>query len=582
MEKSPNGLNGGTHGKDNNIQSVQKNSDVDATKLQPTNGLINTTTEPDTSVVTEEQDSHNIPQKPEPEERQEHALPVDEQRKSPQRPLEGPRLDDEAPTPRNDDLVPEHAQEMPNIAENRSMEHEVLAEQNETQEIQLQPGTSPEVEEHPTHEHEAPELRAEDNTPTSHFDNGSIQKPEEEEQTETTELPEKSNVIEQTQAPVSIPEKRQTRRSPAAGRVSPEDNESQEGEDQKAGNAIKESQTTRKLPSRASKRRKVQSEKEHVEPEHDEVRKGEALRDPQESISANHDLESDNFPQQRSKRPRKQKPATKSSDQIHSAVEEEGAASAATASGASNAPKRRRRGRQLPLEEENVTTEPDKEEEHPNQPDNKESHDAETERRPQSKRPTTRQTRPRQPRGETVPITVHRFTNFSSLDINVAAAGDESGEEENAEEESADELTTRRKTTKLPTRGGVNPADVLSQMSRETIEKMLNKLKDGIANETTDGTRRSEWTRKRKAIEAFGTELEGRLFELSEVLDSNFVLSSQLRRSKREVTDLRNRVHHARKEREIVALQMDAARMKYMNDEDERMVCTLSPLSPTF
>ncbi|KAJ5601999.1 hypothetical protein N7510_011533 [Penicillium lagena] len=172
--------------------------------------------------------------------------------------------------------------------------------------------------------------------------------------------------------------------------------------------------------------------------------------------------------------------------------------------------------------------------------------------------------RARSPRGETVPITVHRLANAS------AWGGTDSPVDE--EEESADELSTLQKT-KLPNRGGVNPADVLSQICRETLEKTLETLKTGIASET-NATRRAEWTRKRKAVEAFGAELDGRLLDLSEMLDSNFVLGVQLKKSKREMLDLRSHLYHVRKEREDIALQMDAVRAKHMEEENAKSTRT--------
>ncbi|KAJ5992330.1 hypothetical protein N7451_008054 [Penicillium sp. IBT 35674x] len=171
--------------------------------------------------------------------------------------------------------------------------------------------------------------------------------------------------------------------------------------------------------------------------------------------------------------------------------------------------------------------------------------------------------KPREPRGETVPVTVHRLFNPSALGAMYASAG--SGEED---EESADELSTRQKT-KLPNRGGVNPADVLSQICRETLEKTLTALKNGIANETNT-QRRAEWTRKRRAVEAFGSELDGRLLDLSEMLDSNFVLGVQLRKTKREMMDLRSHLYKVRRERESIALQMDAVRSKHVEEENAK------------
>ncbi|CAP94854.1 Pc18g06300 [Penicillium rubens Wisconsin 54-1255] len=166
----------------------------------------------------------------------------------------------------------------------------------------------------------------------------------------------------------------------------------------------------------------------------------------------------------------------------------------------------------------------------------------------------------REPRGETVPVTVYRLANVNSLG-GATSTADGSGDEE----ESADELTTHQRA-KIPNRGGVNPADVLSQICRETLEKTLNTLKDGIANEA-NATRRAEWSRKRKAVEVFGSELESRLMDLSGILDSNFVLGVQLKKAKREMMDLRNHLYRVRRERENIALQMDAVRSRHIEGE---------------
>ncbi|KAL3475199.1 hypothetical protein BJX99DRAFT_162989 [Aspergillus californicus] len=169
---------------------------------------------------------------------------------------------------------------------------------------------------------------------------------------------------------------------------------------------------------------------------------------------------------------------------------------------------------------------------------------------------TERPRKPRQPRGETVPVTVHRLANAASL----GAPEHESSEDEAGPNDS------NTQTNKLPARGGVNAADVLAQICRETLEKTLTTLKNGIANEANTG-KRAEWTLRRKAVEAFGAELEGRLFELSEVLDSNFMLSAKLKKAKRNMMDRRNRLDQLRKEREAVALRMDAVRREHAKEE---------------
>lgn len=166
-------------------------------------------------------------------------------------------------------------------------------------------------------------------------------------------------------------------------------------------------------------------------------------------------------------------------------------------------------------------------------------------------------------------MTVHRLANVASLGGQTGTSTDEEEEDEN-DQESTEELSTRLKA-KLPNRGGVNVADVLSQICRETLEKTLTTLDNGITNEG-NAARRSEYTRKKKAVEAYGTEVEGRLFELSEMLDSNFVLGVNLRKAKREMIDQRTRLFQIRKEREAVALRMDAVRKKHSEEESARTV----------
>ncbi|KAL3494952.1 hypothetical protein BJX62DRAFT_21302 [Aspergillus germanicus] len=173
--------------------------------------------------------------------------------------------------------------------------------------------------------------------------------------------------------------------------------------------------------------------------------------------------------------------------------------------------------------------------------------------------------KPRQPRGETVPVTVHRIVNATSLGGQPIQDESASGEDAEAPDESAS-----RQMDKLPTRGGVNAADVLAQICRETLEKTLTTLKNGIDNEA-NAARRQEWTLRRKAVEAFGTELEGRLFELSEMLDSNFMLGVKVKKAKRNMMDLRARLDQVRREREAIALRTDAVRREHMIAEESRM-----------
>lgn len=186
---------------------------------------------------------------------------------------------------------------------------------------------------------------------------------------------------------------------------------------------------------------------------------------------------------------------------------------------------------------------------------------------PQERPPATKR-KSRQRRGETVPITVHRLANAASLGGEPPGSSDD-------EADSSDEIASSQ-PSKLPSRGGVNAADVLAQICRETLEKTLTTLKNGIANETNTA-RRAEFTLRRKAVEAFSTELEGRLFDLSEMLDSNFMLGSKVKKAKRKMMDLRSRLDHVRREREAVALRMDAVRSEHAREEQAGLVSFFCP-----
>ncbi|KAJ5094242.1 hypothetical protein N7456_010103 [Penicillium angulare] len=189
-----------------------------------------------------------------------------------------------------------------------------------------------------------------------------------------------------------------------------------------------------------------------------------------------------------------------------------------------------------------------------------EAESATVEEQPETETAQEGRRKTREPRGETVPVTVHRLVNPSALGAIHASVDSGDEDEESTAQNSTQDME------KLPNRGGVNPADVLGQICRETLEKTLTALQNGIANETNT-QRRAEWTRKRKAVEAFGSELDSRLLDLSEMLDSNFVLGVQLKKSKREMMDLRGRLYKVRQERESLTLQMDAVRGKHMEEE---------------
>ncbi|EED16350.1 conserved hypothetical protein [Talaromyces stipitatus ATCC 10500] len=176
----------------------------------------------------------------------------------------------------------------------------------------------------------------------------------------------------------------------------------------------------------------------------------------------------------------------------------------------------------------------------------------------------TSEDKPTRRREGTVAITVHRLANAHILD-STGAASDPSDNEQ----DSTDELEAVGKN--FPSRNGVNAADVLSQICKEILDKHLTTLDNNIANDAGNQSKRSEYARQRKTIEAYGTQLEGRLFELSELLDSNFSLGVQLKKAKREAAEMRNRLLEIRQQRHEITLRMDAVRRRHIAEENAKM-----------
>ena len=109
----------------------------------------------------------------------------------------------------------------------------------------------------------------------------------------------------------------------------------------------------------------------------------------------------------------------------------------------------------------------------------------------------TSETAARKPRvhNESIPITVHRLTRVRALMY---------------EDDDQDVLAG---PAPFPKKSGVNAIDVLSQICREMIAKSVDTLQRGAQNEG-NGSRKAEWKKKRKAVEMFGDELDGRLFQM--------------------------------------------------------------------
>ncbi|KAF3480627.1 AT hook domain-containing protein [Arthroderma uncinatum] len=168
----------------------------------------------------------------------------------------------------------------------------------------------------------------------------------------------------------------------------------------------------------------------------------------------------------------------------------------------------------------------------------------------------------------TVPVLVHRLANTSALHELSDEADSTRSSPEDGRQPSPNETSSHH--PQILSRSGVNAADVLSQICRETLEKTISTLESAIERES-NRARQVEWTRKRKAVEAFGSELDGRLFEMSELLDSNFILAMRLKKEKKEVFTLRNQLMDLRKEREEIALRADEVRRRYSADENAKI-----------
>ncbi|KAL9122325.1 MAG: hypothetical protein Q9187_001117 [Circinaria calcarea] len=140
-----------------------------------------------------------------------------------------------------------------------------------------------------------------------------------------------------------------------------------------------------------------------------------------------------------------------------------------------------------------------------------------------------------------IPVTVHRLSRVQEID---------------------DEADVLAGPVPFPKKGGVNAVDVLSQVCREIINKTVDTLQQGVDREGNNRSR-AEWTRKRKAIEIFGDELDDRLFQMTEALDNNYALKIRTRQANKAMVAAREELLRLRGEREAVALQMDEVRIKH-------------------
>jgi hypothetical protein len=153
----------------------------------------------------------------------------------------------------------------------------------------------------------------------------------------------------------------------------------------------------------------------------------------------------------------------------------------------------------------------------------------------------------------TFPILTHRLTNTGALPIIVEEAEDQL--------DSDDDLNLAN--TSFLDRAAPNAVDVLAQICRETVDSAISRMEAS----TNSAAGRAEAKRKRTALEAFGSELDSRLFDLSATVEHRLTLEARVRKSKREKADLQTRWVEVRQQREETALKCDAVRRKHWKNE---------------
>jgi hypothetical protein len=159
--------------------------------------------------------------------------------------------------------------------------------------------------------------------------------------------------------------------------------------------------------------------------------------------------------------------------------------------------------------------------------------------------------RVKKPSKSTFPILTHRMTNISALPT-IAEDGED-------DPDLSSDLNSIK--TKFTDRSAPNAIDVLAQICRETIANAISKLS------TSTGTR--EGKRKRSALEAFSSEIDSRLFDMSVAIEHRLTMEARVKKAKKAKTDAQNEWMAIRREREEIALKCDAIRARYQMMEAE-------------
>jgi hypothetical protein len=152
----------------------------------------------------------------------------------------------------------------------------------------------------------------------------------------------------------------------------------------------------------------------------------------------------------------------------------------------------------------------------------------------------------------TFPIVTHRMTNISALPT---IDGD-------AEDDLNQATNISSVETKFSDRSAPNAVDVLAQICRETIS---NTLSGQSGTSSTASTR--ELKRKRTAIEAFGSEIDSRLFDMSVAIEHRLTMEARVKEAKKAKTNAQNEWMEIRRQREEIAIRCDDVRARNLRAE---------------
>ena len=149
--------------------------------------------------------------------------------------------------------------------------------------------------------------------------------------------------------------------------------------------------------------------------------------------------------------------------------------------------------------------------------------------------------------GDKIAVTVHRISHVHRLNFNPDLDDDLAG------------------PGAFPKKKNPNAIDVLAQICREIIGKTIATVKSSIEGEANT-SRKAELKRKKDAIETYGDELDGRLFQMTTALDHNYALGVKLKHANKQKAALRDELLDLRKQRQEVELQIDEVRARHEKD----------------